>query len=96
LLYDRNVTEDFIQNYILEVSDIILIVVGQLTFSDQKLISKITEKYKNKNIFIIHNFYNSYHITEIKEKIKNDILQSFNVEEKYMDKMIYNDDPKKK
>ena len=50
---DKKITEMFLQNFILFSSDILIIVVGQLTFSDQKLINRI------KNIIFkkVSNFF---------------------------------------
>ena len=38
---DKKITEMFLQNFILFSSDILIIVVGQLTYSEQKLINRI-------------------------------------------------------
>ena len=51
-------TELFIQNFQIKVSDILLIVVGKLTYSEQLLINKIKVESKKQNkgrIFIVHN-----------------------------------------
>ena len=41
LYKDKTQTENFIQNLIIYLSDMILIVVGKITFNEQKLINKI-------------------------------------------------------
>jgi len=95
ILNDRNITEDFIQSYILETSNVILIVVGQLSFSDQKLIAKITQRYKKKNIFICHNFFSIHKLSDVKPLIQSSILDAFSVEPKIMDKQIHKDQANK-
>ncbi len=44
---DKLLTEFFLQNFIVKYSDLLMIVVGPLTFSEQKLINKIKKTYLN-------------------------------------------------
>ena len=46
---DKIMTELFLQNFIIMVSDILLIVVGKLTYSEQLLINKIKVESKKQN-----------------------------------------------
>ena len=51
-------TELFLENFIIKYSDILLVVVGKLTYSEQLLINKIKVENISQNkgrIFIIHN-----------------------------------------
>ena len=51
-------TEIFLQNFIIQESDLLLVVVGKLTYSEQLLINKIKEESKRQDketILIIHN-----------------------------------------
>ena len=51
---DKKITEMFLQNFILFSSNLLIIVVGQLTYSEQKLIERIKgEVQKQRVIFII-------------------------------------------
>ena len=55
----------------MEHSDIIVIVLSQLTNSDQKLLERI-KSWKNiekKKIIILHNFHDLASVSEVKEKI---------------------------
>ena len=65
---DKLFTEAFLQNYIIKYSNALLLIVGNLTFSEQKLINKISQEFGNlkqnnkdndnsqfKNLIIIHN-----------------------------------------
>ena len=45
---DRQITDYFIQKFILENSDIFICVVDNLTLTDQKFISRIIKNYTNK------------------------------------------------
>jgi len=53
------ITELFLQNYIIYYSDILIIVIGNLTYSEQILLTKIENELKkakiNKILFIVHN-----------------------------------------
>ena len=55
---DKIMTEIFLQNFIIQESDLLLVVVGKLTYSEQLLINKIKEESKRQDketILIIHN-----------------------------------------
>ena len=67
LYKDKTQTENFIQNLIIYTSDMLLIVVGKLTFNEQRLINKIKKEIeiypknnskKNNPLYIIHNLIN--------------------------------------
>ena len=72
---DKKFTEIFIQDFIIKKSNILIVVVDQLTFSEQKLINRL----KNENfekLFIIHNiqFFGNKEIIE--DYIENIIKKS--------------------
>ena len=87
ILRDKFATELFLQNYIIYNSDILLIVIGMLTYSEQKLLNKIKLQLKNlkysKRIFVIHNLMNFTKINQVKEYIDNILSKSitFKLEE---------------
>jgi len=71
-------TELFLQNFIIEASNILLVVVGHLTYSEQLLINKIKveSKRRNKNmIFIIHNLQLFRKKSQVEGYIKNTLLK---------------------
>ena len=70
---DKKAVELFIQDFIIEKSNILFIVVGQLTLTEQKLINRIINQTNKKLIFVIHNLKNLYS----KEQIKNYIDNTF-------------------
>lgn len=67
---DKKTVELFIQDFIIEKSDILVIVVGQLTLTEQKLINRIVTETNKKNIFVIHNLKNFYTKDQIFDYIK--------------------------
>lgn len=85
---DKLFTEAFLQSYIIKNSNAILLVVGNLTFSEQKLINKISENLKSlnlrgktKNLIIIHNLQTYETIAQVENYIDTILKQSasFNI-----------------
>lgn len=84
ILRDHEATEDIVQNFIMEKANIIIVVVSDLTFNDQKLIKKIKKKFKNegsKKIIIVHNLYHAYYEVDVNYKISEFIQKAFTLEE---------------
>ena len=73
---DRQITDFFLQKFILEKSDIFLCVVGSLTLTDQKFINRIIKNYTNKNIFIIHNLKTFIEKNQVENYIKTTLMES--------------------
>ena len=73
---DKIMTELFLQNFIIDVSDVLLVVVGKLTYSEQLLINKIKEQNKKikRIIFIIHNLQEFWARNQVENYIKNTLL----------------------
>ena len=75
---DILVTESFLQSFIISTSDLLLVVIDKLSFSEQKLLNKIKREIKTgketKKIFIIHNL-KSYRTKEQVEKYIKEILK---------------------
>ena len=84
---EKLITELFLQKYIIKYSDILIIVVGILTYSEQKLLNRIKLEIKraklNKTLFIIHNLITYTSIKQVKEYIQDFLLKSatFSLEE---------------
>ena len=75
---DKIMTELFLENLIIKVSDILLIVVGKLTYSEQLLINKIKVESKKQNkgkIFIIHNLQEFRTKEQVEDYIENSLLK---------------------
>ena len=84
---EKILTELFLQDYIIFNSDILIVVVGILTLTEQKLLNKITTKIEaeklKKNLFIIHNLMTFVTIEQVQNYINQTLLQSatFELEE---------------
>ncbi len=74
---DILITESFLQSFIISTSDLLLVVIDKLSFSEQKLINKIKGEIKTnkikKQIFIIHNL-KTYRTKEQMESYIKDTL----------------------
>ena len=83
---EKLITELFLQNYIIYNTNILIIVVGLLTNSEQKLINRIQTEIKrtkiNRKLFIIHNLITYTTKEQIKDYIDTYLLKSatFNLE----------------
>ena len=77
---DKIITELFLQNYIINYSDILIIVVGVLTYSEQKLLNKIKNEIKkaklNKTLYVIHNLKTYTTIKQVEDYIKEILLKN--------------------
>ena len=79
---DKAMTEMFLTNFILKNSDIILLVVGEMTYSEQLLIDKIKEeskKLKLKKIFIVHNLQTLRKKEQVEQYIHNTLFKNINL-----------------
>ena len=86
---EKLITEIFLQNYIINNSDIPIVVVGILTYSEQKLLMRIKTEIKTSKIniplFIIHNLKEFTSVQQVQDYINDFLLKSatFNLEEGY-------------
>ena len=79
---DKLFTEAFLESYILRKSNVLLLVVGILSFSEQKLINKISkdlEKLKDKekkNLVVIHNLQTYEAVADVEKYMNETLLKS--------------------
>ena len=84
---EKIITDLFLQNYIIYNSDILLVVIGVLTYSEQKLLNRIKKEIQRRKIkkplYVIHNLITHTTINQIKDYVNNFILKSatFDLEE---------------
>ena len=95
---DKIITELFLQNYIIQYSDILIFVVGILSYSEQKLLNRIKMELrranKNTTLYVIHNLMNYYTKKQVKDYIEEICLKSatFNLEKQII--INFNENPK--
>lgn len=85
-------TDNFLLNFVLKKSDFLIVVVGTLNLYEQQLLNKLKSKDEEhkeafkemKRIFVIHNLKELSKKEEVKDHIKNVMLNSmtFKLEEK--------------
>ena len=77
---EKLITELFLQNYIINNSDVLIAVVGILTYSEQKLLMKIKKEIERSKIniplFIIHNLITYTSVQQVQEYINDFLLKS--------------------
>ena len=78
LARDKSLTENFLQNIIINESNMLLIVVGNLTYQEQKLINKIKEETQstNQSLYVIHNLQTFVARSQVENYIENTLLKS--------------------
>ena len=96
---DKIMTELFLQNFIIRSSDILILVVGQLTYSEQLLVNKIKhegKRLKKDRIFIVHNLQEFAIIDEVENYITNILLKcsTFNLKKNKIVNIKKNDEDK--
>ena len=83
---DKLLTEVFLQNFIIQNIDLLLLVFGKLSFEEQKLLEKVKRDMKNlkrkESLFVIHNLKEFERKSHIENYIKEILLNSstFNIE----------------
>jgi GTPase Era involved in 16S rRNA processing len=73
---DRQMTEYFLQRFVLTQANILLVLVGQLTYTDQKFLNRIKKECGDKRIFIIHNLKNLEKKDHVEDYIKDTLKLS--------------------
>ena len=102
---DKIATEYFLQNFVIKTSNILFVVVGKLTYSEQLLINKVKVESKKQNIskiFIIHNLQEFRTRDQVEDYIKNNTLlkcSTFNLNKRTWvtaQKDVYKEEDEKK
>ena len=93
---DKTQSEIFLQNFVIKHSNIIIAVVGQMTYSEQKMLNRIKRE-PNKELFVVHNLLNFETIDQvenyIKETLENLISSKLN-EQTFVDFYKKDNEPK--
>ena len=86
---DLKISEDFIKNFLISHSRIILVVVNQLTLAEQIFLYELKNDNEDKfeELFIIHNLFNFESKRDIENYINNTIIHSiyFDLSKDYFD-----------
>ena len=90
LTNERRITDFFLQRFIIENANVLLLVVEKLSIDDQFFLNKLTKLIKQNHeqflqkIIVIHNLKSMKHIETVKNYIENTLKKSltFNLKEK--------------
>ena len=72
---NNQITDYFLQKFILDSADILLCIVNQLNLNDHKFLNRIQEENKDKKIFVIHNLKTFKQKEEMQEYIEKILLK---------------------
>jgi hypothetical protein len=92
---DKKFIEIFIQDFIIEKSNVLIVVVDQLKFSEQKLINRLKSHNFDK-LFVIHNLQFFCDMKTIEEHIENVIKKSVFSNLEKVNIPYFDDDKEKK
>lgn len=77
---EKLITELFLQNYIVNNSDILIVVVDCLSFSEQKLLLKVKKEVEREkgtmNLYIVHNLKTYTSVKQVSDYIEDTLLKS--------------------
>ena len=77
---EKIITELFLQNYIIHNSDILIVVLGILSYSEQKILNRIKIELKraklNKTLYVINNLMTFASVKQVKDFINDGLLKS--------------------
>ncbi len=81
LAKDKTLTELFLQNIIITTSDLLILVVGILTYSEQKLLNRVKKELKKSNkktkkLYVIHNLQTFTKIEQVEKYITEQLMHS--------------------
>ena len=80
-LRDKLITERFLEEFIIQNSDILLLVVGNITLNEQKILTRIKNSLKNqKYLYVIHNLLNYQSKDQVEDYIKNTLKKLYGTE----------------
>ena len=80
-LRDKIMTEKFIENFIIDTSHIVILVVGDITFSEQQFLTRIKRALNNdKYLIVIHNLRNYKSKSNVENYIENTLKKLYCVQ----------------
>ena len=80
-LRDKLITERFLEEFIIQNSDILLLVVGNITLNEQKILARIKNSLKNqKYLYVIHNLLSYQSKDQVDDYIENTLKKLYGTE----------------
>ena len=74
---DKTITEFFLQSFVTCKSDVLILVMNLMTYSDQILLNKVKKRCgKGRKLFVIHNLQNFDKIEHVENYIQTTLMKS--------------------
>ena len=74
---DKTITEFFLQSFVTSRSDVLILVMNLMTYSDQILLNKVKKRCgKGRKLFVIHNLQNFDKKEHVEDYIENTLMKS--------------------
>ena len=81
---DKLITEYFLQKFIIWKSDVLILVVGNITLTEQKLLQRVTKAVetlgKQKEIYVVHNLKEYSTKEQVDDYIENTLKKLYKIE----------------
>ena len=78
---DKLISEFFIQKFIIFKSNVLILVIGNITLNEQKLLSRVKkEAGKDKKIFVVHNLQNFNKKEQVDDYINGTLKNLYDIE----------------
>ena len=79
-LRDKLITEKFIEKFIMNTAHILVLVVGDITLNEQKLLERVKNSIKkDKYLFVLHNLQNFQNKWQVNDYIENTLKKLFGI-----------------
>lgn len=91
---DKQITELFLQKFVMKYSNIILLVVDQISYTEQIMIDRIKTQCDDQKLIIVHNLKTLIYKKQIEDYIEDTLMSSFLLKKERFNKVgeITNED----
>ena len=91
-LHDKLITEIFIQRFIIDISHLLILVVGNINLNEQKLLENVKSSLKkDQYLYAIHNLYELNSKEQVNEYINGQLKNLFGI--KLKERIFKNNSP---
>ena len=91
-LRDKLITETFIQRFIIDISHILILVVGNINLNEQKLLENVKSSLKkDQYLYVIHNLYELHSKEQVDDYINGQLKNLFGI--KLKERIFQNNSP---
>jgi HSP20 family molecular chaperone IbpA len=92
-LLDKKATENFLENVVFHMSDIVLVVVNSLTWNDQLYLNSLLKQHNRdkRKIIVVHNLKEIKSIEEFQKQIETDLVYCYGA--RHVRQKLYRDRP---